>query len=540
MERETEALARKNAFLLVRTYEDIHSVTSETFQQFNLEPRIMSGVQALGYQTPTPIQLQAIPPAMQGRNVMGLAQTGTGKTAAFVLPILQRLLTTGGRGYVRALILAPTRELAEQIDDVIQSLGKNTGLRSITIYGGVSANVQLAGLRKGAEIVVACPGRLLDHLGGNAIDLSRLEVLVLDEADNMFDMGFLPDVRRVLRHLPAERQTMLFSATMPTDIRKLAHEILRDPVTVQVGYTEPIGTVSHALYPVPTHLKTALLMELLNHTDTESVLVFTRTKHRAKRVGEQLAKEGYLVASLQGNLSQNRRQAALDGFREGKFQILVATDIAARGIDVTTVSHVINYDIPNTTDAYTHRIGRTGRAAKTGDAFTLVSEEDNEMVRSIEKVMGAKIERRIVKGFDYGKAAPERSTEFARPPREPRTRRSQPVPAAGATSQRQSPQRNGNGAPRSSQPGKGGTQDQPMQPKRQSSSQPSQPQPGRAQSAPPQRTQYSDMERPPRLQTPQPGQQKQNRSASTQQAAPANLSGRRRRSPSRGRDRVTA
>jgi superfamily II DNA/RNA helicase len=244
----------------------------------------------------------------------------------------------------------------------------------------------------------------------------------------MFDMGFLPDVRKILRRLPSERQTLLFSATMPPDIRKLAHETLHNPVTVQVGRTEPVGTVSHALYPVSSHLKTALLMKLLDHTDTESVLVFARTKHRAKRLGEQLDKAGYSATSLQGNLSQTRRQAALDGFRDGKYQIMVATDIAARGIDVTRISHVINYDVPDTADAYTHRIGRTGRAAKTGDAFTLVSEEDGEMVRTIERVLNAKVERRILHGFDYSEPRPVRNSEFARPPREPRRRREEARP----------------------------------------------------------------------------------------------------------------
>jgi ATP-dependent RNA helicase RhlE len=389
------------------------------FKQFNLDPRIMAGVEALGYRVPTPIQNQGIPPVMQGRDVMGLAQTGTGKTAAFVLPILQRLLT-GPRGRVRALVLAPTRELAEQIHEAVGALGKETGLRSVSIYGGVGIHQQISQLRRGVEIVVACPGRLLDHIAQDTIVLSGLEVLVLDEADRMFDMGFLPDIRRILRQLPSERQTLLFSATMPPDIRRLAHDILRNPVTVQVGSSEPVGTVSHALYPVAQHLKTALLMELLRHTDTESVLVFTRTKHRAKRLGQILDREGYSVSSLQGNLSQNRRQAALDGFREGKYQILVATDIAARGIDVAQISHVINYDIPDTTEAYTHRIGRTGRAAKTGDAFTLVTGEDEEMVRAIERVLGAKVERRMVQGFDYRQAAPARNSEFARAPREPR------------------------------------------------------------------------------------------------------------------------
>ncbi|MEA2574817.1 MAG: ATP-dependent helicase RhlE [Chloroflexia bacterium] len=397
-----------------------------TFKSFNLDPRVMSGVEALGYEVPTPIQNQAIPPVMQGRDVMGLAQTGTGKTAAFVLPILQRLLD-GPRGHVRALILAPTRELAEQIDEAIKALGVKTGLRSLTLYGGVGIHPQIQTLRKGVEIVVACPGRLLDHLSQRTITLQNLEVLVLDEADHMFDMGFLPDVRRILRHVPVQRQTLMFSATMPDDIRHLAEDVLHNPITVQVGHSMPIATVSHALYPVPSHLKTDLLMELLKHTDTESVLIFTRTKHRAKRLGENLDKAGYSATSLQGNLSQNRRQAALDGFRDGKYQIMVATDIAARGIDVSSISHVINYDVPGTADAYTHRIGRTGRAAKTGDAFTLVSEEDAVMVRTIERVLGTKVERRTVAGFDYGKGAPARSNEFARAPREPQRRRPQPT-----------------------------------------------------------------------------------------------------------------
>lgn len=392
------------------------------FKAFNLHPKIQSAVEAIGYTTPTPIQLQAIPPVLNGQDVMGLAQTGTGKTAAFGLPLLHRLME-GGRGKVRALIIAPTRELAEQINDSLGAMGQHTGLKSATIYGGVNINTQIKKLKEGVEIVVACPGRLLDHISQGTVDLSRVELLVLDEADQMFDMGFLPDVKRILRVLPSVRQTLMFSATMPDDIRRLAHEILRRPVTVQVDRTAPAATVSHALYPVSQHLKTPLLLELLRHTDTESVLIFTRTKHRAKRVGEQLEKQGYKAASLQGNLSQNRRQAALDGFRNGTFQILVATDIAARGIDVSQVSHVINYDIPDTAEAYTHRIGRTGRAAKTGDAFTLVTQEDTAMVRSIERVLGATIDRRRVEGFDYTVPAPQKDAEFARPPHQPQRRR---------------------------------------------------------------------------------------------------------------------
>ena len=394
------------------------------FPKFNLHPQVAAGVKAAGYTSPTPIQQQAIPSVMAGCDVMGLAQTGTGKTAAFVLPILHRLMQ-GERGRVRALIVAPTRELAEQINESINQLGRQTRLRSITVYGGVGVNPQIEKLKQGVEIVVACPGRLLDHINQGTINLSKLEVLVLDEADQMFDMGFLPDIRRILKHIPQERQTLLFSATMPDDIRRLAHDILTEPVTVQVGNTAPPVTVTHALYPVSQHLKTPLLLELLRHTDTESVLVFTRTKHRAKRLGEQLEKAGYKAASLQGNLSQNRRQAALDGFRDGTYQILVATDIAARGIDVSQISHVVNYDIPDTAEAYVHRIGRTGRAAKSGDAFTLVTSEDTVMVRTIEKKLGAQLDRRTVEGFDYSVPAPHKDSEFARPPREPQRRKPQ-------------------------------------------------------------------------------------------------------------------
>ena len=389
------------------------------FKTFNFHPQVSAGITAAGYTTPTPIQKQGIPPVMQGLDVMGLAQTGTGKTAAFALPILHRLIQ-GERGKVRALIVAPTRELAEQINEAITVLAKQTRLRSMTIYGGVNVNPQINKLKQGVEIIVACPGRLLDHIGQGTVNLSNLEVLVLDEADQMFDMGFLPDIRKILKSIPAKRQTLLFSATMPDDIRRLASEILTNPVTIQVGSTAPPVTVSHAIYPVAQHLKTALLLELLQHTDTESVLVFTRTKHRAKRLGEQLEKAGYKAASLQGNLSQNRRQAALDGFRDGSYQILVATDIAARGIDVSQISHVVNYDIPDTPEAYIHRIGRTGRAARSGDAFTLVTSEDTLMVRTIEKKLNAQIERRTIEGFDYTVPAPHKDSEFARPPQPPR------------------------------------------------------------------------------------------------------------------------
>ena len=371
-----------------------------SFTSFHLHPHILAGVQALGYTRPTPIQLQAMPPVLQGRDVLGLAQTGTGKTAAFVLPILQRLMQ-GPRGRVRALILAPTRELAEQIYTVIGALGQHTPLRQVTLYGGVGMSPQVQQLRAGADIAVACPGRLLDHIRQGTIALSQLEVLVLDEADRLFDMGFCPDIRRIVRHLPAQRQTLLFSATMPEAIRHLAQDILRTPVAVQVDHMVPLPTIAHALYPVASHRKTALLTALFRHTKSASALVFTRTKHQAKRVAHHLAHAGYRATSLQGNLSQSKRQAALEGFRSGAFEILVATDLAARGLDVWHISHVINYDMPETVDAYMHRIGRTGRAARTGVAFTLVTHEDAAMVATIDQALGATLERLMLHGFDY-------------------------------------------------------------------------------------------------------------------------------------------
>lgn len=371
------------------------------FEQFSFDRRISAAIRAVGYTTPTPIQQQAIPKVLAGRDVMGLAQTGTGKTAAFLLPILQRL-TKGPLRQVRALIIAPTRELAEQIHQMNVDLGKNTKVRSITVYGGVSRKRQVAALKRGAEIVVACPGRLLDLLGDRSIDLSHVEVLVLDEADRMCDMGFLPDIRRILKHLPKRRQTLFFSATMPNDIRNLADQFLKDPVTVQIGMIAPAKTVSHALYPVPHNLKKKLLIAMLDQTATGRVLVFTRTKYRARNLARDLSKGGYRASALQGNMSQNQRRRAISGFRDGKYDILVATDIASRGIDVTDITHVINYDMPDTVNAYTHRIGRTGRAHKSGEAFTFASEDNASMVRKIEKVLDTKIERRRLPNFNYG------------------------------------------------------------------------------------------------------------------------------------------
>ena len=367
---------------------------------------------------------------------MGLAQTGTGKTAAFALPILHRLLD-GRRGGVRALIVAPTRELAEQIHQSIQTLGASTGLRSVTIYGGVGIGPQVQSLKR-ADIVVACPGRLLDHIGRQTVDLSRVEVLVLDEADQMFDMGFLPDIRRILSHLPnRQRQTLLFSATMPAQIRRLAGDILQNPVRVQVAHDAPADTVSHAFYPVPKHLKTALLLRLLGNTHTDAVLVFTRTKHRAKQLGGKLTKAGYRAASLQGNLSQARRQEAMSGFKSGKFQVLVATDIAARGIDVSNVSHVINFDMPSTSETYIHRIGRTGRAERSGQAFTLITDDDRQMVRAINKAIGAPVEQRTLANFNY-------HTALAAVASAPGSRKT--TPPAGVKSARKKNHRDAKGA----------------------------------------------------------------------------------------------
>lgn len=378
-----------------------------SFEQFSLDPRLLAGIKRAGYVTPTPIQQQAIPVVMQGRDLLGLAQTGTGKTAAFMLPILNRL-TTGKLGVVRALIIAPTRELAEQIHQTAITLGRKTKIRSIAIYGGVAKGPQVAALRRGAEIVVACPGRLLDHIGDRAIDLSNVEVLVLDEADRMCDMGFLPDIRRILNHLPKQRQTLFFSATMPDEIRTLADSILQTPVTVQIDLIAPAKTVSHALYPVPEGLKSKLLLAQLQQVATGRVLIFTRTKYRARNLAADLNNRGYRVAALQGNMAQNQRQRAIDGFRRGDYDILVATDIAARGIDVADISHVINYDIPDTADAYIHRSGRTGRAQLTGEAFTLTVPSDEKTVREIEQALGTKLERRRLPNFDYGAFVPEK------------------------------------------------------------------------------------------------------------------------------------
>jgi ATP-dependent RNA helicase RhlE len=376
------------------------------FETFNFHPSIMTGIREQGYTTPTPVQQEAIPPILLGRDIIGIAQTGTGKTAAFVLPILQRLIRSP-RGKVGALIVSPTRELAEQTCETINTLGYKTGIRAVSIYGGVSMEMQVRALRRGVEIAVACPGRLLDHLLKGTLDLSNVDVLVIDEADRMFDMGFLPDIRKIVKCLMKAHQTLLFSATMPEDIRRLVQEVLRNPLTVQIGQSAPVDSVAHALFPVQPHLKIALLKEILRTTETDSVLVFMRTKHRVERVADQLSRAGYKVASLQGDMTQYKRQEALDGFRDGSLKILVATDIAARGLDILSISHVINFDMPDTTDAYIHRIGRTGRVNNTGEAFTLVTAEDKQMVKDLERIFKKPIEQRKLPGFNYTAEAPK-------------------------------------------------------------------------------------------------------------------------------------
>jgi ATP-dependent RNA helicase RhlE len=378
------------------------------FQAFNLNPRLLAAVADAGYRQPTPIQQIAIPVVMEGHDVLGVAQTGTGKTAAFMLPIAHRLAATAVRGSrrPRCLILAPTRELADQIGTAGAQFGGAVGLRGVALYGGMSKRPQDEKLRRGVDVVVACPGRLLDHVDTNTIDLSGIETLVLDEADQMCDMGFLPDVRRILSRIPTDRQTLFFSATMPKEIRTLADQILRNPVSLEIGRSAPADTVSHALYPLRENSKGAFLLEMLDREATGKVLIFTRTKRRARHLAEVLDQRGHRVSALQGNMTQNRRQAALEGFREGRFDILVATDLAARGLDISRISHVINYDMPSTVDAYTHRIGRTGRAELTGEAFTFTTPEDEPLVRGIERVLGSRIERRTLADFDYNSTPP--------------------------------------------------------------------------------------------------------------------------------------
>ncbi len=398
------------------------------FTDFSLNDHILHQVQQCGFTAPTPIQQQAIPSILAGHDLLGLAQTGTGKTAAFLLPVVQQLMQKKGQS-PRALIIAPTRELADQINEFAVTMLGNTALRSTAIYGGVGKPGQVARLRKGADIVVACPGRLLDLLADRAIDLSGVEMLILDEADHMFDKGFLPDIRRILRQLPTKRQNLVFSATMPDAIRSLVENLLTNPVTVQISVSRSVETIAHRVVSVEQGQKTSLLMHLLNKEAMATTLVFTRTKHKAKSLAAALSNSGFKATSLQGNLSQQKRQQALEGFRTGEYTILVATDIAARGIDVSGISHVINYDMPDTAEAYIHRTGRTGRATRSGEALSFATHEDGRMVRLIEQSIDDRLARQSASDMSLP-PVPKQSTPAPREQR-PVTRKERPQTAEG-------------------------------------------------------------------------------------------------------------
>jgi ATP-dependent RNA helicase RhlE len=369
------------------------------FSKLGLSPKVVDGVRAAGYTDPTPIQLRAIPLVLEGHDLIGSAQTGTGKTAAFALPLISRL---GQHGKLRALVLEPTRELAAQVETAIRDYARFTSLRTVVLYGGTGYGKQDQFLRQGPDIVVATPGRLLDQIQRGMLRLNQIENLVLDEADRMLDMGFMPDVRRIIERCPRSRQTMLFSATIPPEIEQLCKWALRNPQTIEIGQRRsPAETVTHALYPVDINQKQDLLEELLRRTDYDQVLVFCRTKNGADRVARKLHNQGHAVAVLHSSRTQRERERALNGFRDGRYEVMVATDIAARGIDVEQISHVINFDVPHHPEDYVHRIGRTGRAQAVGDAFTIMTGEDVQEVAAIERFIGQKIPRVKLEGFKY-------------------------------------------------------------------------------------------------------------------------------------------
>ncbi len=375
------------------------------FISLGLSERLVRGVRAAGYAAPTEIQTQAIPMVISGSDVIGCAQTGTGKTAAFLLPILHRLSDNarqGGRRNVRALIVTPTRELALQVEDAVRQYGQFTQLKSIAIYGGVSMEPQVTALRRGVDVVIATPGRLLDHTNRRSLDLSGVEIVVLDEADRMLDMGFIHDVRKIIGLLPTDRQTLLFSATMSENIRDLAGSVLRKPKHIQVGERRnPADSVEQHVYPVPHELKMELLLHVLRTEQIESVLVFSRTKHGANRIATRLERNGVKAAVLHSDRSQSQRIRALEAFKKGEVNVMVATDIAARGIDVEGISHVINFDTPAFAEDYIHRIGRTGRATSTGDALTFVSDGEEDNLKKIERFIGRRFTRKQYPGFSY-------------------------------------------------------------------------------------------------------------------------------------------
>ncbi len=371
------------------------------FSGLKLHPDLLKGIRELGFTRPTPIQTAAIPPALAGRDVLACAMTGSGKTAAFLLPILSRLIGKP-RGVTRALVLTPTRELAAQVLEDLNDLAVHTPITGAAVFGGVGMGPQEHAFRSGVDVLVATPGRLLDHFRAPYAKLSGVEYLVLDEADRMLDMGFLPDIKRVLRHLPHKRQTLFFSATMPPPIVALTREMLRNPELIQLDRKPaPAVGITQAAYPVPQELKSSLLVTLLERGEMQEALVFTRTKHRANRLAEHLARHGIKAERIHGNRSQPQRTEALAGFKNGKYRVLVATDIAARGIDVEALGHVVNFDVPTAPEDYIHRVGRTARAEASGDAFTLVSPEEEGELRSIERALGKRLPRVIVPDFDY-------------------------------------------------------------------------------------------------------------------------------------------
>jgi len=377
---------------------------ANSFEELRLAPELLKAVRRAGYEQPTPIQTRTIPLILRGRDVIGLAQTGTGKTAAFTLPIVHRLL--GGPRRVRVLVLVPTRELAAQVTENFATYAGFTELRVTDVYGGVPIGPQETALRGGVDVVIATPGRLLDHMERHNISFDDLEVLVLDEADRMLDMGFAPQIRRIVSEIPAYRQTLLFSATMPAELEALARSYLRKPIVVQVGRrTEAVSTVTHAVYPVARERKCELLVELLRQDEMDSVLVFTRTKHGADRVVRNVQRAGIHAVALHADRSQAQRTQALEQFKRGEVRVLVATDIAQRGLDIAGISHVINYDVPAQPEDYVHRIGRTGRALATGDALTFMAADEIAMVRLIERVLGQPIPRVSVPGYDFGTVA---------------------------------------------------------------------------------------------------------------------------------------
>lgn len=379
-----------------------------SFLSLGLGPKLLESINELSYTAATPIQSAAIPPVLEGRDLIGIAQTGTGKTAAFVLPILERLSRSSQVSrQPRALIVAPTRELAAQIDENVRLLGKHLRVRCATIFGGVGEGPQISALRRGVDVLVATPGRLIDLMGAGHVSLSKVEVAVLDEADRMLDMGFLPQIRRVVAALPKQRQTLLFSATLSSDIEKVTAEFLRNPETVEIGRrANPAESVAQFLYPVPKSRKVDLLVQLLRDESLDSVLVFSRTKHGADKIARKLKAANIDTVALHSNRTQGQRTAALDAFKNGRARVLVATDIASRGIDVEGISHVINFDFPMHPEDYVHRIGRTGRAAAIGDAISFVTPDDETYVRALEKMTRKTIQRRKAEGFDYTDRAP--------------------------------------------------------------------------------------------------------------------------------------